>query len=430
VITAGATVKGPRGVAVDPAAGRVYWANFSSSAISYAKLNGTGGADLSTGTATLNQPAGVALDPLSGRIYWANEFSPLSFVNLDGSAGTDLATPYTSGGNEFPALLEAPVGAGAPTITGGKATGSVLLCSRGAWGEDLTGALLYRAPQSFAYQWSLNGSDIAGATSSSYTASTPGAYTCRVTGSNPAGSATQTSATQTVVTPPSCAPLSTTASAGQPTIVFLSCRDPSGAAVTYLLDSSPAQGALSAFNSATGKVTYTPAAGYSGRDSFKYHATSANGTASSQTVAIAVTARRQPPTISHARLTNKRFRVASQATAISAGRIPLGTSFHFALSAAARLKITITRSATGLRSGHRCLTPSPKLRRAHARRCTRKLTSGTLVRATEPTGSDSLRFSGRLGRHALKPGSYRALLVASNLDGASQPVALTFTVVR
>jgi hypothetical protein len=74
----------------------------------------------------------------------------------------------------------------------------VLSCSTGSWAPDLLGSFLYRVPQSFAYQWTLNGSDIAGATSSSYSAFVPGKYGCRVTASNHAGSATQSSAAFTV----------------------------------------------------------------------------------------------------------------------------------------------------------------------------------------------------------------------------------------
>jgi hypothetical protein len=69
----------------------------------------------------------------------------------------------------------------------------VLSCSLGSWGPDLLGSFLYRAPQSFAYQWSRGGSDIAGAAASSFTADAPGDYRCRVTASNQAGSTAQTS---------------------------------------------------------------------------------------------------------------------------------------------------------------------------------------------------------------------------------------------
>ena len=77
----------------------------------------------------------------------------------------------------------------------------MLTCSQGAWAPDLLGAFLYRAPQSFAYQWSRNGAEIGGATDPSYTAYVPGDYRCRVTATNEAGSTSQTSDTHTVPAP-------------------------------------------------------------------------------------------------------------------------------------------------------------------------------------------------------------------------------------
>jgi YVTN family beta-propeller protein len=138
----------------------------------------------------------------------------------------------------------------------------------------------------------------------------------------------------------------------------------------------------------------------------------------------------QAPAISAASVTNRRFRVAKQATAVSAAKAPLGTSFRFTLSAAAKLQITITGSASGLRRGNSCVAPSARLRRAHAKRCTRALTLGTLTRASEPAGLDSVAFSGRIGSRPLPAGTYGAALSASNAAGHSQPVKLGFVIVR
>jgi hypothetical protein len=77
----------------------------------------------------------------------------------------------------------------------------VLACSKGTWAPDLLGSFLYRAPQSFTYQWIQNGTDITGypdPTKPHYTPTTAGSYSCRVTATNRAGSATQTSAAFTV----------------------------------------------------------------------------------------------------------------------------------------------------------------------------------------------------------------------------------------
>ena len=138
----------------------------------------------------------------------------------------------------------------------------------------------------------------------------------------------------------------------------------------------------------------------------------------------------RPPVLTAVSLTNKRFRVARRDTAISAAKIPLGTSFRFVLSALADVRIAFTRSAAGLRSGHRCVAPSSRLRRGHAKHCTRTLTVGTLTRRNIGQGAGLVAFSGRLGHRALRPGSYRALLSATNSGGRSTSVAVSFTVVR
>jgi DNA-binding beta-propeller fold protein YncE len=246
--TSGANVTGPRGVAVDPAAGRVYWANNTGGAtisfanldgsvggdlattgaspspsvtgvaidtvakriywandvgnkISSAKLDGTGGgADLSVSGATVNTPFGLAIDPVAGRIYWGNYgAAKLSSAALDGSGGSDLDITGTSPvAVNFPVLLHTPAAAADPAVSGGSAVGAPLSCSPGSWAPDVIGSFFFRAPQRFAYQWSVDGTPVAGATASSLTASAPGAYRCTVTASNQAGSASQTSAPHAV----------------------------------------------------------------------------------------------------------------------------------------------------------------------------------------------------------------------------------------
>jgi DNA-binding beta-propeller fold protein YncE len=94
LMTGAATLAGPRGVAVDPASGRIYWANYDGNRLSYANLNGSGGGDLNTGTATVNQPEGVAFDPPTGRVFFGNYSAAdtISYAKLDGSGGGDLMT--------------------------------------------------------------------------------------------------------------------------------------------------------------------------------------------------------------------------------------------------------------------------------------------------------------------------------------------------
>jgi hypothetical protein len=207
----GATPSNPTGIAIDPTAGKIYWANLGNNTISFARLDGTGGGgQLPITGATASTPYGVAIDPTAGKIYWANDGNnTISFAGLDGTGGGQLPiTGATPSGTYFPALFKAPSGAGAPAISGGSAVGSMLSCSQGAWAPDLLGSFLYRAPQSFAFQWSVGGNDIPGATTSAYTAVAAGDYRCRVTASNQAGSTSQTSAPHTITspTPPSPVP--------------------------------------------------------------------------------------------------------------------------------------------------------------------------------------------------------------------------------
>jgi PKD repeat protein len=112
------------------------------------------------------------------------------------------------------------------------------------------------------------------------------------------------------------------------------------------------------------------------------------------------------PSIRRVSMTHTRFRVGPRSTAVTA-KAPRGTSFKFTLKAPAKVTIAITRRVRG-----------------HA------VKVGTLTRAHLPNGSDTIAFSGRLGKRALKPGAYKATLRARNAKGKSKPVAVKFSVVR
>jgi hypothetical protein len=137
-----------------------------------------------------------------------------------------------------------------------------------------------------------------------------------------------------------------------------------------------------------------------------------------------------PLTLTSVSVTNARFRVARRATAVFTRKAPLGTTFRFTPSAPAKVTITITKAASGLRRGRSCVAPTAALRRKHAKRCRRTLTIGTLTRSHEPARADKVAFSGRVGARALNPGAYVAVLRASNAAGSSKPVSVSFTIVR
>jgi plastocyanin len=114
------------------------------------------------------------------------------------------------------------------------------------------------------------------------------------------------------------------------------------------------------------------------------------------------------PAVSRVSMTNVRFRVGSGSTAIAA-KAPRGTSFKFTLKAPGKVTIAIC---------------------AHRKRCTRARNVGTLTRSKLQAGRNTIKFSGRIGRRALSPGAYRAMLSARNVKGTSKPVAVKFEVVR
>ena len=205
---AGSTPDKPHGVAIDPAAGRIYWANLGNT-ISYANLDGSGGGgelDLSGGDR--GGPVGMAIDPAAGRIYWANLGSEtISFAGLDGSGtgGKLDLTGATSSRPRFLALIQTPRAGGLPAISGGTALGSVLSCSEPSWLPDLPGAFLYRASQALDYGWSRDGAGIAGAPATVYTAFATGAYRCHATASNRAGATSLASAPHDITAPAAAA---------------------------------------------------------------------------------------------------------------------------------------------------------------------------------------------------------------------------------
>ena len=180
---------------------------------------GLGGSQIALEEPAYDGPYGLAFDPTNSRFYWANysaeEERARAFGTTTlagGSAGAvpiGIATAPLDAAQD-PVIVKSPVGTGAPKVS---ASGTQLSCSQGDWEADSPGSYVYAAPTAYAYQWSKDGQAISGATSSSYTATASGSYSCAVTGSNPSGSASQASAGSTVtiaapVVPPAPKPAS------------------------------------------------------------------------------------------------------------------------------------------------------------------------------------------------------------------------------
>jgi hypothetical protein len=200
----GVEPKDVSGLAVDPTAGKIYWDDEES--IDFANLNGTGGGGvLSTAGSVFNEPYGLALDPATGKMYWANygktkeRTGAFGFASPAGSGGggINIASAPVNGPQD-PLLLKSPSGTSVPVLARAAKAPAQLSCSQGTWAADLAGSSVFQAPRTFAYQWTLKGAPVAGATASTVTATKAGNYACVVTATNQLGSAAQTSAAATV----------------------------------------------------------------------------------------------------------------------------------------------------------------------------------------------------------------------------------------
>jgi DNA-binding beta-propeller fold protein YncE len=209
--TGGATIDGTEGVAVDHTHGKLFFGDFQDPPgpgtppprIAFANLDGSGGGNVDTSPITPNDPHGVAVDPEAGKIYWADFYGPglspigtISSANISGGGGANLPTGSANGGTgpdgaNLPVLLKGPVSKGNAKIKGDARPGSTLEC-RPNFAADLAGAGLYRAPQSYQFAWSAKGR-ATGKTSKSLKAKAVAEYRCGVTASNAAGEASQTS---------------------------------------------------------------------------------------------------------------------------------------------------------------------------------------------------------------------------------------------
>lgn len=160
-------------------------------------------------------------------------------------------------------------------------------------------------------------------------------------------------------------------------------------------------------------------------------------------VVVPPAARNARPRIGKVSMTNRVF-APERARGKGAGaadvnraraRVRRGTTFRYLLSERARVTIAIERRARGRRArarargrGRRCLAPGK--RHATGRPCIRWVRSGSL-RSVDPAGLQSLEFSGRLKGRGLKPGRYRARMVARDAAGSRSPEKrISFKVVR
>jgi DNA-binding beta-propeller fold protein YncE len=138
---------------------------------------------------------------------------------------------------------------------------------------------------------------------------------------------------------------------------------------------------------------------------------------------------RVAPRVLRFALRPSRFRVARRPTPVTARHAAAGSAFRLRLSERADLRIGIRRALPGRLVRGRCRAPSRTL--LDRPRCTRWKKVGVLKRRDVAGGPVRLRFSGRIGRRALRRGHYRATVVATDdADNRSAPRRARFTVLR
>ena len=105
-----------------------------------------------------------------------------------------------------------------------------------------------------------------------------------------------------------------------------------------------------------------------------------------------------------------------------------GTTFRYAISEPATVTFAIKRRVRGRRVGGKCRRQTARNRTS--KRCIRLVAAGAF-QAAGVAGSNRKRFSGRIGKRALRPGSYVALVTARDAAGNVSKVATArFKVLR
>jgi 6-phosphogluconolactonase (cycloisomerase 2 family) len=233
-------------------------------------------------------------------------------------------------------------------------------------------------------------------------------------------------------TAPSCQSTSATTAAGRAVSVSLHCADADGDAVTRTIASGPSHGSLSAINNAAGTVTYTPAAGFSGTDSFSFAASDGVNRGADATATITVA---PLPAISGLHVSPSKFSLAGRLvnghcvkpTKKNAHdkscRRSIKLRFSYKLNVADKVTFTLKREASGRKVGHRCVKPTRTNRKDRV--CTLLVSvHGKLVKSGK-RGANHFIFNGKIGGHTLGPGTYQ--LTATPKGGKAKKV--TFRIV-
>jgi hypothetical protein len=134
------------------------------------------------------------------------------------------------------------------------------------------------------------------------------------------------------------------------------------------------------------------------------------------------------PVLSGLSVKPRAFRAAASGGSIAAAtrKKKSGATIGYSDSAVATTTFVVQRAVKGIRRGSSCLRLKGKAPK-HARKCTAFVTVDSF---THTAGSNSFRFSGRVGGRKLAPGSYVLAAQAADAAGSSTTVSAKFKVLK
>ena len=213
--------------------------------------------------------------------------------------------------------------------------------------------------------------------------------------------------------------------------ITLNCPDIDGDAVTRAVTSGPSHGTLSAINNSTGAVTYTPAGGFKGTDSFTFSASDGVNVGVPATATITVAAATvsmlgvSPPTVSIAgrEVKGRCVKPTKKNNGNKHCRRAIKLRVSYTLSASATVTFTVQRVTTGRNVGGKCVKQTQNNK--HHAKCARLISVSGRITHAGAAGANHFTFTGKIGGANLGAGTYR--LTATPTAGAARTVTFTIT---
>jgi DNA-binding beta-propeller fold protein YncE len=231
-----------------------------------------------------------------------------------------------------------------------------------------------------------------------------------------------------IQTAPSCQSTSVGVLAGSSASIPLACTDEGGDPIIRKIVTAPGKGTLGVIDQAAGTVTYTPAAGFTGSDSFAFQASDGTNESGPSSVSLTVTAPAPPPPGGSSPLTGPPLatphsRILGLARRVLASKL---NAFHGNASGGhpiARVEIALVRllggahvSAAKRRSNARCLQLNGK-GRLDALKVVRGRCAATHFLLAKGTSKWTFPL-----RRRLPPGSYVLVSRATDTSGKRESV--------